>query len=365
MTEATDRAGSPGPIFIIGSMRSGSTLLRLILDSHPNIAIGSETGFMGGLRHVKEIPSWKFGSGWYERLNWSEAEFDARLRDFYGGMFGRFALEQGKTRWGEKTPFHTSHIGEMARVFPDSVFVGIVRHPGAVAASLRKKFHYTFPDALAYWSAANLELARGGAALGDRFALCRYEDLVTEQEPVLREILALVDEPWDAAVLDHHRVQREKGAPRVVEGSTSTQEAVDPERAVQWLGSSSESDRQALQAVAPLATFFGYDIVDPVRSERPSARGRWLLDGDTLAARMAGHQDQVDFAARPQAVAIDANPADLAARLDRAEQALARARSRRAVRMVDAVRRVQRGRSLPDVRAAWTLARHPERLDRR
>ena len=38
-----------GPIFVVGTMRSGSTLFRLILDAHPNIAISEETGFMGGL----------------------------------------------------------------------------------------------------------------------------------------------------------------------------------------------------------------------------------------------------------------------------------------------------------------------------
>ena len=128
-------------------MRSGSTMLRLILDSHPRLAVGAETGFMGALLAAKAIPSWKHGRDWYRRIDWSEEEFDARLRDFYGGMFERYAAAQGKPRWGEKTPFHTEHIEAMAHFFPTSVFVGIVRHPGAVAASLRKNFHYRYPEA--------------------------------------------------------------------------------------------------------------------------------------------------------------------------------------------------------------------------
>ncbi len=51
------------PIFICGTMRSGSTLFRLILDSHPNISISEETGFMGALTATKRIPNWQHGVG--------------------------------------------------------------------------------------------------------------------------------------------------------------------------------------------------------------------------------------------------------------------------------------------------------------
>ena len=118
-----------GPIFVVGSMRSGSTMLRLILDSHPHIAIPPETGFMGGLRAAKQIPHWKFGKGWYERLGWAEEEVDERLREFYSGMFARYAASKGKQRWGEKTPFHTEHITEMAQVFPDAKVYGAATRP--------------------------------------------------------------------------------------------------------------------------------------------------------------------------------------------------------------------------------------------
>lgn len=142
--------GPTAPIFVLGSMRSGSTMLRLILDSHENIAIGPETGFMGAVAATKAIPGWTYGKDWYRRLDWTEAELDERLRLVYSGMFQRYAASQGARRWGDKTPFHTGHAAAMAQVFPDAVFVGIVRHPGAVAVSLGKKFHYAFEDALSF-----------------------------------------------------------------------------------------------------------------------------------------------------------------------------------------------------------------------
>lgn len=348
-----------GPIFVVGSMRSGSTMLRLILDSHPNIAIGAETGFMAALMATRVIPNWRYGAEWYRRIEWTEDELNARLRDFYAGMFERYASAQGKPRWGEKTPFHTSHMPAMAEVFPDAVFVGIVRHPGAVAASLQKNFNYTFSDALPYWEATNLDMLRAGTELGPRFVACRYEELVHEDEPVLRELIGWLGEPWSDAVLQHHKVQRDKGARRAADGSTSTRDAIDAARADRWARSASDEDRRALRQLGALPAFFGYDVTDSSREPllpSPSER-RWLPTGDDLEARRALWADRVDFDRRPPTLAIDASPEELADRLSRVEQALARTRSRRAVRIGDAVRKVQHGRSWRDIRDAVNLIR--------
>ena len=351
----TDSA-SP-PVFVVGSMRSGSTMLRLILDSHPSIAIPSETGFMGGLLAARQIPNWNFGKGWYERLGWSEEEFDERLREFYSGLFQRFADEQGKPRWGEKTPFHTAHTAMMGRIFPDAAFVGIVRHPGAVAASLSKRFHYTYPNALAYWASTNIDMLRAATELGDRFVLCRYEDIVEHGEPVLRELAEFLAEPWSPKMLEHHRVQQEKGAPRAVEGNTITSEPIDPRRAIAWSSSVRPEDLAELSGTADLAEFFGYSATDPAARTPLDPRGRHLVTGAALGERMRGWGSGLDLGARPTTLPIDAPVEEVAARLAQAEQALARLRSRRAVRFVDAVRKVQHGRSRRDVMAAWELIR--------
>jgi hypothetical protein len=349
---------SPGPIFVVGSMRSGSTLLRLVLDSHPNIAVGPESGFVGALLATKDIPSWKFGKGWYERFGWSEDELDQRLRDFYDGIFRRYAARQGKPRWGEKTPFHTAHMATMAQVFPAGVFVGIVRHPGAVAASLRKNFHYTFEDALSYWTSTNLDMVRSGAELGDRFLLCRYEDLVVEGDPPLRELFEFLDEPWSPDVLQHHRVQREKGAPRLTDGGTITREPIDAERAVRWADSVTPADRRALERTAPLAGLLGYEPMDAQQrhSVGSSAPREWTLTGTELRAGIAGLELAHAGPQQPGPLP-DMDREELAARLVRVERTLARVRSRRLVRAGDALRRVQRGRSVADVRSAWALLR--------
>jgi hypothetical protein len=332
-------------------------MLRLILDSHPSIAIPAETGFMGGLQATKQIPSWNFGKDWYQRLGWTEAEFDERLREFYAGLFERYAKQQGKPRWGEKTPFHTAHMGAMAQVFPDAVFVGIVRHPGAVAASLTKRFHYTFETALSYWAAANLDMIRAGGGLGERFTLCRYEDLVEEGEPVLRKLTEFLGEPWAPEMLEHHRVQHEKGAPRAAEGSTISSDPIDPRRAVAWTSSTSPDDLNHLKSTTGLARFLGYHPTQSGVRTSLDPDGRLLLGGTALGRKREAWRSEVDFDARPGTVLADVPAEELAARLAQVEQALARVRSRRTVRFVDAVRKVQHGRSVRDLRSAWSQLR--------
>lgn len=336
------------PIFVLGTMRSGSTLFRLILDAHPRIAISEETGFMGALAATKQIPHWQHGRGWFQRLGWSEQEFDERLREFYAGLFERHALAQGKQRWGEKTPFHALHVPQMASVFPDAVFVGIVRHPGAVVHSLTTKFHYSLEDAAQYWASTNKEILRRGLELGDgRFSLLRYEDLVQRPEETLRELMDWLGEPWSDSLLRHNDVQAAQGAPRISAGNTRTRDPISPELADRWAEAFDEPQHELLAATTgELAGFFGYDPArsgtsGPLVASDPSGR-RHLLTGDALARRQRG-SEAVSLEETDEAVIMpDMSAAELAKRLQQAEAALTRLRSRRSVRWSTSFRRTQR-----------------------
>ncbi len=338
-----------GPIFMVGTMRSGSTLFRLILDAHPRISISEETGFMGALAAAKQIPNWTRGRDWYQRLGFSEQEFDARLREFYAGMFERHARSQGKQRWGEKTPFHSRHIRQMAEVFPDAVFVGIVRHPAAVVHSLVEKFHYDVADAVAYWRSTNTEILRRGLELADdRFALLRYEDLVEHPKETLSELFDFLDEPWSDNLLRHNDVQAARGTPRISAGSTRTRDPINTDLAHRWADELDDAARGLLESSAgPLARFFGYDPVtagtpgELVPSDDPAGHRR-LLTRAALAERQAG-PGAVSLDDDAEAVIMpEMSAAELAKRLHTAEAALARVRSSRAVRWSNAARRAQR-----------------------
>ena len=280
---------SGGPIFIVGPMGSGTTLMRLVLDSHEHIGIPPETGFMRGYQALRFTPFKHSGRDWTARLGWSGEEFDALARDFYDRVFMRYCEQHGKRRWGEKTPLHTWHIEDMARLFPDAQFVGVVRHPYGTIASNMTRFKSRLARASWQWAQPARELAGQAAQRPDRFVIVRYEDLVRRPEPVLRELLEWLGEPWSPSVLEHHTVQAGRGGKRKVEGFSAVDDPIDETRVAKWTTRMLEDHRAWLEErVGPLAEFFGYGLGGPDAVEPVSADGGVLLHGGELVARIEG-----------------------------------------------------------------------------
>jgi len=279
------------PVFIIGAMGSGSTLLRLILDSHDNIAIPRETGFMRAYNAHQYIPFKWSGRNWAKRMGWSRKELDAELRQFYDRIFSRHAERQGKERWGDKTPYHTFHVDDMARVFPDAQFVAIVRHPGGCVASNMNRWGQSIRQTIDHYRRYNREIARVAAAYPDRFAVLRYEDLVLQPEAVLRELLEYLGEDWSDNVLQHHTVQAARGGRRKVEGRSLVDDPIDVARISKWTKTMDERHKAALgRRLTRLGEFYGYAIDDPAVLT-PIAEGRFVALGTDIAERLPQFAD--------------------------------------------------------------------------
>lgn len=290
---ATTRAPAPvrGPIFIVGAMGSGTTLLRLMLDSHERIAIPHETGFMRAYNAMQYIPFKWTGHGWYERLGWPREEFDERLREFFNDAFSRYAEEHGKERWGEKTPLHTWHIGAIRRLFPDSVFVAITRHPGASAASIMRRFGRSLGDTVFHYERYNKEILRNADRHRRRMIVLRYEDLVMRTEQVMRELLDWLGEPWSARVLQHHEIQGSRDHDRI-EGQTRAEDSIDPSRVTSWASTMHALDRRYIASeLDRLAEFLGYSMDDPAQVAPWGAGGSLLFGGREVSARVDAFPD--------------------------------------------------------------------------
>jgi Sulfotransferase family len=284
---AVERRPAPerGPIFIVGTMGSGTTLLRLMLDSHERIAIPHETGFMRAYNSMLFIPFKWTGRGWAERLGWPEDEFDEKLREFFDDIFMRYAREHGKERWGEKTPLHTWHINAMKRLFPDAVFIAIVRHPGAAIASNMRRFQHPLERAVYHYERYNKEIVRQAEILPKRMITLRYEDLLLRTEPVMRELLDWLGEKWSPGVLEHHVVQAERDHVRI-EGSTRADQSIDTSRISQWATAMPETERSYLTGrVGRVGELLGYSMDDPDLLAPLSETGSLLFGGPEVARR--------------------------------------------------------------------------------
>jgi hypothetical protein len=288
-----------GPIFIVGAQGSGSTLLRLILDSHEHIAIPQETGFMRAYNAHQYIPHKWSGRDWAKRMGWSREELDEELAGFYDRIFSRYVESRGAQRWGDKTPFHTWHVDAMARLFPDAVFLAIVRHPGGNVASNMTRFGHPFRQAVSHVDRYTRELARQADRHPKRFAFVRYEELVLTPEPVMRELLEWLGEPWSDNVLSHHTVQAQRGGRQMVEGQTHKDDPIDVSRITKWEQTLPQKRRPALaNRLGRLGAFYGYEI-DDARTLLPLADGALVAPGKAIARRIDEFGD-LDLRAVPE-----------------------------------------------------------------
>lgn len=205
-----------GPIFILGVARSGTTLLSLMLDSHPHIAVGRETGIMQAAHHLfgdnslQDDPEWKFDFEWYKTYGVDRAGFSVYVRNFLNSFFMDYAVKQGKKRWAEKTPRHTSYADLILDVFPDAQFLHIVRDPRAVCSS-RKSWGHSVEECAREWQVENDKVEAFASKIStNQIYRIRYEDLVVHKDQKAREIIAFLNEPWDDSVLRHHEIAKDK-----------------------------------------------------------------------------------------------------------------------------------------------------------
>jgi hypothetical protein len=272
-------------------MGSGTTLLRLMLDSHDRIAIPHETGFMRAYNAMTFIPFKFSGREWYKRLGWQRQEFDEKLRSFFEDIFERYAAAHGKERWGEKTPLHTWHIDAMRKLFPESVFVAIARHPGAAIASSMRRFDRPLGSTVFHYERYAKEIARQAARHPRRMIVLRYEDLLLRTEPVMRELLDWLGEPWSDRVLEHHVIQAQRDHDRI-EGQTRADAARDPSRITQWAETMHPADRRFIaKEVGRLGEFYGYSMDDPSAVAPLSGGESLLFGGPEVGARVDAFED--------------------------------------------------------------------------
>jgi hypothetical protein len=188
------------PIFLLGCQRSGTTMLRLVLDSHSRISCGPETRFLTDLERI-------VGRDWERlaRFGFPREDWLRRIREFFGGVHGDYAAARGKARWADKTPLYALAIPFLAEVFPDAQIVHVIRDGRDVVVSHRKRF--------GYWSAVKCAMkwpryirvarAAGRALPPERYHEVRYEEAVREPEKTLRALFEFLGEPWEPGVLDY------------------------------------------------------------------------------------------------------------------------------------------------------------------
>jgi hypothetical protein len=217
-------------VFIVGCARSGTTWLQIILGSHPDVATVRETHlfdrYVAGLfSHwlSEENSSSKDGL----RALMQQPDFDAACRGFTDAVFDRIAARNPGARIVlEKTATHLRHWRLIRRLYPDALFLNIVRDPRAVVSSLlavgRESWGKGGPqdlqEAAMFWR-SSVRIGRDElAGLGPDFLEIRYEDLSADPDAVLARVYQWLAIPTlsydrDRFSIEALRTDQTKGEP--------------------------------------------------------------------------------------------------------------------------------------------------------
>ena len=205
------------PVIVGGCPRSGTTLIRVILDTHPHICCGPESEiFKPGRRNPQRLASlFDLSPTEVEKL----LNRSASQAEFIDGFFRLYCSAAGKKRWAEKTPNNIRSLDFIFEHFPRARFIHMLRDGRDAICSLRTHPRHKVVDGELIPLNTNnpiskcietwvTEVSRGLPWRDDeRYFELRYEDIVLEPEKTLKKVFEFLDEPWDPAVLDFHEVR--------------------------------------------------------------------------------------------------------------------------------------------------------------
>jgi len=220
------------PIFIVGSPRSGTSILAWCLGQHPNIFPVPESNWMGEFA-VNIASSYQIGTARDNRtilsaMDISRDEFFAnfgqtindlilahrkaleRKRDLEGTLKRKHSTSEQKARWVDGTPEYSLHIHGLRKLFPGALFIHIVRDVESVVRSMLN-FHRVAGTQLVaneeatykYWLRMVNACLKAEQAYGPRVIYrLQYSALIDNPEAAIRSLLDFVGEPYSAKCLE-------------------------------------------------------------------------------------------------------------------------------------------------------------------
>ena len=218
----TDRARQG--IIVLGMPRSGTTLLRRILDGHPAICAPGETFLFRAASRFLESEEIAFGIdygvfGGLKPLGFTEERIVDGVRALAFGFYEELARRAGKRRWAAKTAVDSFYVADIERVCAGHArFVCVLRHGLDVVCSLKefsdelegyiaelRPYVQRYPRPLEAFAHAWVDVTTALLALVERnpesAVALRYEDLVATPTEALGRLFAFLGEDWDEGLL--------------------------------------------------------------------------------------------------------------------------------------------------------------------
>lgn len=185
------------PAFILSTVRSGSTLLRVLLDSHSALHSPHELHLRDLAVEVRSGPATKA---------MDELGLDARHLEYllWDRLLQREVALHGKRLLVNKTPTDVFVAERICECWPDARFIYLLRHPGSIARSRSEARPQDSEE-------QNVAIVRRYADALERARqtwpglVVRYEDVTADPEAQLRRICTYLEVPFEPQMLDYDR----------------------------------------------------------------------------------------------------------------------------------------------------------------
>lgn len=227
-----------GPLFIVGSGRSGTKLLREILNNHPSIALADEwTNLINILNYAKNNSDnnkpvrisriYKIFRRSYfyrrqkrlenkvitlrsitDRCN-SVQEFVQEICKHYA--YGLDNVQSQEYIWGNKTPGYENHLPLIKEFFSDAKFVHMIRDPRDIALSYKKTWGKSIHNCSYKWNKSIQNAYRDKAILGDDYIEVMYEELISNPENTMIKLSDFLNCEFDSTHLKFQKSIEDKG----------------------------------------------------------------------------------------------------------------------------------------------------------
>jgi tetratricopeptide (TPR) repeat protein len=207
------------PVFLLGFLRSGTTLIQEVLDAHPQIFVADETELVAALRSELDRLSGESGTT-PEQLQKIELVNINHLRHFYWEQVNkRYGKSLDRQLFIDKTSLNTIDLGLINCVFPDAKVIFVQRDPRDVCLSCYMQTFALTPATMQFlsWDSTLSFYCQTmnwwlyiKQQLSLNFIECRYEDAVTQFETTFQDIFRFLDLSWNESVIEFHQKAAKK-----------------------------------------------------------------------------------------------------------------------------------------------------------
>lgn len=277
-------------LFIIGTERSGTNLLRIILDSHSNISIPHPPHILKNFFRLEPLYSDLGKDSHFKKLihdvvrtvelhpyPWDvmidraivfKNTKERNLINIFFTIYDLYLNHTGKKRWGCKSTFMINHVALIRRYHPKAKFIYMVRDGRDVAVSAKKTIfnHYSV-----YYTAQLWKKEQGiGMHWVDKLPkenifLLKYEDLLQNTTKMVKAICSFLCEPYEEDMLKFHRSPEARKSGRINRAWENTASPIMRNNFGKFKTELTKREIDVFEAIAaPELDYFSYKLTNPL-----------------------------------------------------------------------------------------------------